>query len=374
MHISATNVPRAYEALLWQMRIHAKPEESRAGPVLVMPEPTHLTIHDPMERVLMDPSRDANPFFHLMETIWMLAGQNDVGWLLNFNKRYSEYSDMGAVRGAYGFRWRTHFGIDQIIKVAEMLRKDPETRRAVIAMWDPGYDLEPGYHDYPCNTHIYFRAIKGRLDMTVCNRSNDFFWGMMGANCVHMTILQEIIAGHAGLRTGRYHVFTNNLHVYQNMPRFEELWASVPDKDPYSGYKPVLPWYIPDEKWPIEDFLQECYAFVVGNPESVTHPWLRQIALPMLKAWTERQLKLGDGLSHIQQMPTTLDWRKAAEEWINRRQLSASSKAETSSSSTLTEPSPSTSTESTSSESNQSDGTSISTSAEAMKSTIQSLS
>lgn len=33
------------------------------------------------ERVLFDPKRDCNPFFHFMESLWILAGRNDVAWL-----------------------------------------------------------------------------------------------------------------------------------------------------------------------------------------------------------------------------------------------------------------------------------------------------
>lgn len=332
MQYTAVNVPRAYEAMLWQMKIHAKREETRLGPAMVVPEPVQLTILRPMERVLFDNTRDANPFFHLMESIWMLAGANRVNWLLNFNSRYTEYADQGVVQGAYGYRWRNNFSKDQIQEVAQMLRKDPTTRRAVIAMWDPDYDLIPGYHDYPCNTHIYFRVVHDCLDMTVCNRSNDFFWGMMGANCVHLTILHEVIARASGIPMGRYHVFTNNLHVYEGMPRFKELWNSVPDKDVYGRKTEAIPIEIEPTHNSLYSFLCQCEMFVYGNTSNLTHPWLREIALPMYWAYMDRKSKIGDGINHIHHMPHNSDWQKAALEWIQRRM---------SSSSTLMEPSPS---------------------------------
>jgi hypothetical protein len=50
--------------------------------------------------------RDANPFFHVMETLWMLAGRNDLPWLVRFNKRFASYSDDGGNTqpGAYGYQ------------------------------------------------------------------------------------------------------------------------------------------------------------------------------------------------------------------------------------------------------------------------------
>jgi hypothetical protein len=53
---------------------HRKPQGSRAGDVLVAPHPVMSVTSIPTERVLFDPARDANPFFHLFESLWMLAG------------------------------------------------------------------------------------------------------------------------------------------------------------------------------------------------------------------------------------------------------------------------------------------------------------
>jgi hypothetical protein len=61
----------------------------------------------PCERVLFSPRRNANPFFHFFEALWILAGSNDVQWLSHFNKRMAEFSDNGRTfHGAYGYRLR----------------------------------------------------------------------------------------------------------------------------------------------------------------------------------------------------------------------------------------------------------------------------
>ena len=146
----------------------------------------------------------------------MLSGSNNVDFPASFAKQIREYSDDGTtLNGAYGFRWRYYWDYDQLEQIIYMLKNDSTTRRAVLSMWDPQHDLEYDSVDTPCNTHIYFRTVGGRLDMTVCNRSNDLVWGMLGANIVHMSILQEYIANATGLPVGTYHQFTNNLHVYE---------------------------------------------------------------------------------------------------------------------------------------------------------------
>jgi len=81
--------------------------ETRNGSALEFPTPVITTYTHSRERVLFYPERDANPYFHLMESLWMLAGRNDVEWISQFNHRIEEYSDDGDVfHGAYGFRWR----------------------------------------------------------------------------------------------------------------------------------------------------------------------------------------------------------------------------------------------------------------------------
>src|SRR5512137_1214536 len=170
-------------------------EETRNGRALVFREPVLITHLHPERRVLFDPVRNANPFFHYMESIWMLAGSNSIRFPVKFARNLAQYSDDGhTFHGAYGHRWRYHFGFDQIETVIRELTNDHTTRRAVINMWDPEADLGEEGKDFPCNTHLYFRVKDDRLNMTVCNRSNDMVWGMLGANIVHFSVLLEYIA------------------------------------------------------------------------------------------------------------------------------------------------------------------------------------
>jgi thymidylate synthase len=177
-NIFGTNVPDAYVEGLWNLHAGAIEHESRNGPVLTIPNPVVLEIARPWERVLFDPVRNCNHFFHVMEFVWMMAGSNDAEWISQFNKRMMEYADDGILRGAYGWRWANPS--PQIQDTISLLQTSPTSRQAVISMWDPVFDgSRARTSDRPCNTHLYFRVQNGRLEMTVCNRSNDFFWGMM---------------------------------------------------------------------------------------------------------------------------------------------------------------------------------------------------
>lgn len=217
--IHARNVNDAYYEATWKIAVQGVMEDSRNGKVLVNPGPVMTSYERPWERMLFDPKRDANPYFHVMEAMWMLAGYNQTAPLEFFNKTFNQFNDNGVrMNGAYGHRWRHHFDHDQLKWIIAHLRDEPNSRRAVLGMWDPASDpqsIDRGSKDVPCNTHIYFRNEAGKLDMTVCCRSNDIVWGCYGANAVHMSYLQEFIAQALGWPIGRYYQLSNNWHMYE---------------------------------------------------------------------------------------------------------------------------------------------------------------
>ena len=216
--LSVTDVNEALPAglrLLAQCGVH---ESSRAGDVIVAPRPVVTAYSRPWQKVLASPIRDANPFFHMMEALWMLAGREDEAFLSHyvkdFGKRFAE--ETGTIHGSYGYRWRESLGIDQLDIIVEKLKRNPSDRQAVLQMWDAAGedDLTGDWKDRPCNTHIYFRVREAMLDMTVCCRSNDIIWGAYGANAVHFAFLLDYMAARIGVTPGIYYQISNNYHAY----------------------------------------------------------------------------------------------------------------------------------------------------------------
>lgn len=313
--IIGNNLPKAYEDGLWKMKANGREQHSRNGSVFSIPEPVMLEIREPRERVLFSPIRNANPYFHAMEFCWMMAGSNDARWLSKFNKRMMEYADDGTLRGAYGWRWRKNHHIDQVEQVIHLLLRDRETRQAVLSMWDPLYDgPNARTSDRPCNTHIYFRIVEGRLDMTVCNRSNDMIWGMLGANAVHMTMLHELVALATHSSIGIYRVMTNNLHVYPDMPRYNEIMRELSHPDPYrTGEVAFTPLLKDGESW--RDFVYDCEQLLrLGTDEEFVTDWMNFTGSRIHDAY----LNKGWGLSIAEEIGAS-DWRMACVEWEWRR-------------------------------------------------------
>lgn len=318
---------------LWLGLAHLKEvgvrRESRNGPVLVAPEPVTTVYEKPMERVLVDEVRDANPFFHLMESLWMLAGRNDVDFVARFVCRMREFSDDGrTLSGAYGHRWRRHFKVDQVADSIRMLKEDPTTRRAVIAMYDPAKDSPKPYpqKDIPCNTHLYLDATSGVLNMTVSCRSNDVIWGAYGANAVHFSFLQEFIAACVGIPVGKLYQISNNYHIYIDRPDVKRLFnddgapiRTEPESDPYTNGEAVP---IPILTSDYSAWMRDLETFLSSEREDepwFSDPWFQHVAYPMIRSW--RAYKQGDPITAYEEAWKIEDggWKIACSAWIRRR-------------------------------------------------------
>lgn len=297
---------------------------------LEMPEPVVTTYANPRERVCFVKDRDANPFFHLFESLWILAGRNDVEWLAQFNSQMREYSDDGKIfHGAYGRRLRRTRSScatdhDQIREVIDLLHREPDTRRAVLTIWDPVLDLNENSKDIPCNDMIFLKMRQGELNMTVCNRSNDMIWGAYGANVVQFSMLQEYIANKLGAVVGMYHQVSDSFHVYPDNPK----WESIKNL-PYSDFNPykydVKPYTLGAESL---DWDYDLYDFI-ENVDPTNDPDLKpnflyrthyfnNVIVPMYDAWLLHRISK-NGLKIVERIKAS-DWQLAAKEWLTKRE------------------------------------------------------
>ena len=194
---------------------HGDETGSRNGRVMEFLNP-QIEITEPWRREILTVGRGANVFAQIAETMWVLSGRNDIEWLSAYLPRAKDYSDDGiSWRGAYGPRIRGGLGWrDQVNHVVDLLRDDPLSRRAVIAIYDPRVDMEDG-KDIPCNDFLQFQSRLGELHMTVTVRSNDLFWGWSGINAFEWSTLQEIVASLLGIEVGPLVFNIGNLHLYE---------------------------------------------------------------------------------------------------------------------------------------------------------------
>ncbi len=309
--------------------------DSRNGPVIVASVPiTTMNIH-PLNRVLFLPERGENPFFHLIEALWMLAGRRDLGPLTQIVKQIGAYSDDGGQTqpGAYGFRWRHWFknvgdDADQLQWAIARLKKDPNDRRVVVSMWDARHDrraADQGSSDVPCNTQFYLLVRDGRLDMTVTCRSNDMLWGAHGANAVHFSILLEYLAGHIGVKVGKLYQISNNYHLYEKMAGERLLGAarlwSVEDCFYHKNIVEPYPLFDADQSPAAWDEDLEMWW---NNPAKtgLRHSFFRRVATPVLyshKAYRNKHdRERFDTALEVISRCSAPDWKLACSHWLEK--------------------------------------------------------
>ena len=361
LNINARNPNQALPQALHLLYEAGIREKTRTGPVLRAPGPVATVLQRPCERVVTHAWRDANPFFHIVEALWMLAGRDDLKQLTPYVPNMGKFSDDGGKTqpGAYGKRWRGHRDPwqkidgggwrDQLNWAVRRLRKDPGDRRVVIQMWDPDTDIqavEDGGKDVPCNLTMLPWVLDGALHLTIFNRSNDIIWGLYGANAVHFSVALEYLAGRIGLQVGTMTTVSNNFHGYlATMPEKDCARSPVGVQmaanylDPYDAQK-IKPYSLftefpaagPYSESELDHRRERVFQedllifFEHGWREAATKarwPFLRRVAVPLAAAHEHWRITKGEdrylGALGILEQCQASDWRLAAQEWIQRR-------------------------------------------------------
>ena len=118
-------------------------------------------------------------FSGLGELLWYFSKSNDLEFISYYIPDYIDESiDGKTVYGGYGPRLfrlrRSGKCIDQVQNVRRLLKEKPQSRRAVIQLFDAADIAEPRI-EIPCTCTLQFILRGGRLDLLVSMRSNDGF-------------------------------------------------------------------------------------------------------------------------------------------------------------------------------------------------------
>lgn len=299
MHVEYNDVNHAISILPHRVKRNGRIEESRNGPVVVIGEPLMVTTREPWKRVLLCPRRRANPFLFLLDGLSVLSKVNLLKPFTDITPRFRQYSDDGVtIRGHYGKRLAS-----QIPTAIQMLREQTNSRRVAMNIWDSHMDLGVESRDIPCNVMVNLRVIDNALDLTVFNRSNDILWGMLGANIVQFSFLQEYIAASLGLQMGRLHQISTNAHIYTDFGPGKGM-LDFTDKVIYPAWSPL----------DIKDLIPELDMMFMrlaedGKPDfepcQSGNKFIDNVVFPMLAAWHQKDLSILDVFDDC-------DWFQAA--------------------------------------------------------------
>jgi len=282
----------------------------------------------PDECVLFSPTRNANPFFHFFEALHLLAGRDDLKFMTHLLARYSDFSDDGErLHGAYGVRIRE---CDQLMEAIFEMKRDPDSRRAVVAIWQPEHDAGYRGKDMPCNCLVDFKLREGALHMVVHDRSNDAVWGAYGSNVVQFSFLQQYVAMHLDCKIGTYSQVSDSMHVYPDNEPTKTLLrdADILKTDAYeNGWVKPQP-FLSDPFMTAEDWDADLSLFFalfdedkIGSSDLYHTDWWINTAYPMWMAFTHYKAgDLGQALSSAEMIRST-DWHMAALQWLRRIEL-----------------------------------------------------
>lgn len=330
MEYRAQNYNQLAPQVYQDLRLNGVRSTSRNGDTLRLPGVNVLTVYRPWERVNFSQVRDANPFFHLMEAMAMLVSFNSAPFLAHFAKNMLAFSDDGKTfNGFYGERIRTTWG-DQLAAVVKELREKPDSRQAVIQIWDPA-DLCKQTKDKACNTQLMFSLENGVLRMTSINRSNDAIWGTLtGANVVHFSFFHEYVACALDVAMGEWSHVSNNLHVYVDNPKWAALSIDPFTHDLYGG--PFQMGHVPLFTGPAESFdirlrllveqFDRCVreGTLCGDSACVReYPFLLDTVVPVFNTWQLHKMGREQEAMATAQFIQAKDWQVACRLWLRRR-------------------------------------------------------
>ncbi len=154
------------------------------------------------------------------ELLWFLQGDTNIKYLKENKVRIwdawaDENGDLGPVYGKQWRKWETADGrvIDQIVKVVDSLKNNPNSRRHIVTAWNPSDVDEMALP--PCHCLFQFYVANGKLSCQLYQRSADIFLGVP-FNIASYALLTMMMAQVCGLEAGDFvHTF-GDVHLYNN--------------------------------------------------------------------------------------------------------------------------------------------------------------
>ena len=167
------------------------------------------------------------------ELLWFLQGDTNIGYLRDNGVRIwdewaTEEGELGPVYGRQWRRWPAADGrtVDQIAEAVELLRSNPNSRRIIVAAWNPAELPDEAISPQenvrtgrmalaPCHCLFQFWVGDGRLSCQLYQRSCDVFLGVP-FNIASYALLTHMMAQQADLEVGDFVWTGGDVHLYSN--------------------------------------------------------------------------------------------------------------------------------------------------------------
>ncbi len=121
-----------------------------------------------------------------------------------------KWGNLGPV---YGHQWRNFGGVDQIAKLIEGLKNNPDSRRHIVSAWNPMEVDDMALP--PCHCFMQFYVVNNKLSCQLYQRSADIFLGVP-FNIASYSLLTMMIAQVCGFELGDFVHTIGDAHIYLN--------------------------------------------------------------------------------------------------------------------------------------------------------------
>lgn len=208
----------------------------------------------------------------LDEILWMIRGETNVGTLGSAVNIWAPWADadgeLGPVYGRQMRAWtpRAGFEGDQLLEVFKVLESSPDTRRALVSLWNYGELSQMALP--PCPFAFQFHRRRGNtpgstdfdtLDIQVFQRSCDLFLGVP-FDLFEYGVMLRLMARELGIKPGKLYWTGSDVHIYTNAEvsaRVQvsrgEVWGTSDGNEPYMTIDSSAPGMFSGEL-SVEDF------------------------------------------------------------------------------------------------------------------------
>ncbi len=151
-------------------------------------------------------SPDAVPYANDEKTKAMMMSERELGPIYGF-----QWRNFGAEYIAYNEPSKG--GVDQLRKVVDTLKTDPDNRRMIVSAWNPLALSRMALP--PCHYAFQLTVINGKLNLLWNQRSVDVALGLP-FNIASYALLLHLLAKESGIAEGRLIGFLGDVHIYVN--------------------------------------------------------------------------------------------------------------------------------------------------------------
>jgi len=194
---------------------------------------------DPTNPIADFKDRPFNFKYFTGELAWYLHRDKNIDYISHFSSFWKNITNPGTneINSNYG---NLVFNEEQFGWVVDSLRKDKESRQAVMFFNRPQFQFE-GNKDFVCTLYANFFIRKNKLYMKIQMRSNDIFFGLTFDApffaFLHQSVYHSLLKNYPDLELGYYFHFVDNIHFYE---RHFDLASEIVENGVGNDYSLVL--------------------------------------------------------------------------------------------------------------------------------------